>query len=105
MRLFHATRTQNIDSIQSQGLLARWDGVYLTDSIESAQRWMGWRFAAQGDRTFAVVEICAEGLELEEGADHSPLMHELFGAGKSLVCAESVPPDRIREIHLFSIGA
>ena len=105
MRLFHATRTANLDSIQEKGLLARWEGVYLTDSIESAQRWMGWRFAAEGERSFAVVEIDATDLHLVEGADHSPLMQQIFGAGKSLLHEETVPPDRIREIHLFAIGA
>ena len=50
MRLYHATRTANIPSIQEKGLLPMFGEIYLTDSIESAHRWMGFRFAAVGEK-------------------------------------------------------
>jgi len=105
IRLFHATKSGNVESILEQGLISRWEGVYLTDSIESAQRWMGWRFAAEGESRFAVIEVEVEESRLVEGMDHSPLMHELFGAGRSLVHPESIPREQVMEVHHFAIGA
>lgn len=105
MRLFHATRTSNIPSIQEKGLLPMFGEVYLTDSIESAHRWMGFRFAAMGEKTFSVVEVEVDEKSLIEGTDHSPLMVALFGVGKSLVSEKRIPKSRIRKIHHFKIGS
>jgi len=41
MKLYHATFVKNIESIKEKGLLKMWEGVYLTDSKESAIKWMG----------------------------------------------------------------
>ena len=101
LRLFHATSVENVDSILAQGLLAKWEGVYLTDSAESAARWMGFRFAAMGVNKFAVIEVEVSGRGLVEGIDHSPLMHTLFGAGKSILSPKPIPPSAIREVHYF----
>jgi hypothetical protein len=105
MRLFHATRTSNIPSIQEKGLLPMFGEVYLTDSIESAHRWMGFRFAAMEEKTFSVVEVEVDEKSLIEGTDHSPFMVALFGVGKSLVSEKRIPKSRIRKIHHFKIGS
>lgn len=102
---FHATSTKNVAAIKKEGLKPIWDFVYLTDSIESAQRWMGFRFQAQGEKSFAIVEVEMDPKELEEGTDHSPLMVKLFGVGKSLVTDKIVPPKSIKEIHYFEIAS
>ena len=78
--------------------------IYLTDSIESAHRWMGFRFAAVGEKTFSVVEVEVDEKDLYEGTDHSPLMVSLFGVGKSLVTTKRIPKSRIKKIHHFKIG-
>lgn len=101
LRLFHATAVENVDSILEKGLLSKWEGVYLTDSAESAARWMGFRFAAMGIDTFAVIEVELSSRGLVEGSDHSPIMHTLFGAGKSILSTKSIPPWAIREVHYF----
>jgi RNA:NAD 2'-phosphotransferase (TPT1/KptA family) len=38
VRLFHATSARNAESIKKKGLLSKWEGVYLTDTAESAAR-------------------------------------------------------------------
>lgn len=101
LRLFHATAVENVDSILAHGLLVKWDGVYLTDSAESAARWMGFRFAAMGIYKFAVIEVEVSSRGLIEGSDHSPMMHTLFGAGKSILSPKPIPPSAIREVHYF----
>jgi RNA:NAD 2'-phosphotransferase (TPT1/KptA family) len=101
LRLFHATAVENVDSILEQGLLSKWEGVYLTDSAESATRWMGFRFAAMGINKFAVIEVEVSRRGLVEGIDHSPIMHTLFGAGKSILSTKSIPPSAIKEVHYF----
>lgn len=102
-RFYHATRLANVMSIQETGLKPLFGEVYLTDSIESACRWMGFRFEAMGDNTFAVVEVEADPNKLEDGTDHSPIMQSMFGAGKSLVSNKRIPKSRIKKIHYFSI--
>jgi len=66
MRLFHATRSANIESILKKGLLPTFGEVYLTDSQESATRWMGFRFKAMGEREFAVIEVLDQNKMLKE---------------------------------------
>lgn len=102
-RFFHATRMQNIPGIQKEGLKAIWDFVYLTDSLESAQRWMGWRIKAMGDSVFAVVEVEADPAKLQEGTDHSPMMVNIFGVGKSFT-TDAVPKSRVKKIHYFQFN-
>lgn len=103
-RYFHATSLKNITQIQIEGLKPIWDYVYLTDSLESAQRWMGFRFKAQGEAGFAVVEVEMDPKELGEGTDHSPLMQQLFGAGKSLISEKRIPKTRIKKVHYFEFA-
>jgi hypothetical protein len=104
MRLYHATSAKNIESIQKKGLVSQFEGVYLTDSIESAQRWIGFRLRAQGETLLAVVEVEVDETKLEEGTDHSPLMVQLFGVGKSFLSPKNIPAKKIIEIHLFKMG-
>lgn len=102
-RYFHATRMANVDSIRKEGLKPVWDFVYLTDSKESALRWMGFRAKAMGDRVLAVVEVEANPKSLQEGSDHSPLMQMIFGAGRSLISEKRIPKSRIKRIHYFPL--
>ncbi len=104
VRLFHATSAKNAESIREKGLLSKWEGVYLTDTAESATRWMGFRLAAMGEPLMIVVEVEVEEKSLVEGCDHSPIMVQLFGVGKSLVSPKSIPPSKIKEIHYYQLG-
>ena len=104
VRLFHATSAKNAESIKEKGLLSKWEGVYLTDSAESVTRWMGFRLAAMGEPLMIVVEVEVEEKTLVEGCDHSPMMVQLFGVGKSLVSPKSIPPSKIKEIHYYQLS-
>jgi hypothetical protein len=97
--LYHATRFENLGSILEKGLVSKWEGVYLTDSRESAVRWMGWRFQAEGLKEMLIVEVKVNEKDLEDGIDHSPLMVKLFGVGKSLVHPEGITPDKITNLY------
>ena len=103
VRLFHATSARNEESIREKGLLSKWEGVYLTDSAESAARWIGFRLAAMGEPLMIVVEVEVEEKSLVEGADHSPIMVQLFRVGKSLVSPKKIPPSKIKEIHYYQL--
>lgn len=102
-RFFHATRTQNVDSILAEGILAKYGEVYVTDSIDSALRWMGFRFQAMGDPTMAIIEIEMDEKKLVDGTDHSPLMQKVFGCGRSLVSTSPILVERIVTVHYYSI--
>jgi RNA:NAD 2'-phosphotransferase (TPT1/KptA family) len=104
VRLFHATSARNAESIREKGLLSKWEGVYLTDTAESAARWIGFRLAAMGEPQMIVVEVEVEEKGLVEGCDHSPLMVQIFGAGKSLVSPKTIPPSKIKEIHYYQLN-
>jgi hypothetical protein len=104
MRAFHGTSVKNVGSIMEKGLLAKYDGVYLTDSEESALRWTGFRLRAMGESKIAVVEVEVDEKDLEEGVDHSPMMVQMFGVGKSLVSLESIPPEKIINVNLYEFG-
>jgi len=104
MKLYHGTYIENAESIREQGLLSRFEGVYLTDSLESAVRWVGIRMAAKEQNTMAVIEVDIDETNLEEGMDHSPMMVELFGVGKSLVSIDPIPPEKITDIHYIQFG-
>jgi hypothetical protein len=100
-RFFHATAVENVSSIQEKGILPKFGEVYLTDSVESACRWMGFRFAAMSKEVFAVIEVEADESKLIEGTDHSPMMVQLFGVGRSLVSEKKIPKSRIKRVHYF----
>jgi hypothetical protein len=104
VRLFHATSAKNAESIREKGLVSKWEGVYLTDSAESAARWMGFRLAAMGEPLMAIVEVEVEEKGLVEGCDHSPIMVQLFGVGKSLVSPKTIPPSKIKEIYYYQLN-
>ena len=103
-RFFHATSIENVQSIRDKGLIAKYGEVYLTDSLDSACRWMGFRLKAIGQDIMAVIEVEADETKLIEGCDHSPMMVQLFGVGKSLVSEKSIPKSRVKKIHYFKIG-
>lgn len=104
VRLFHATSATHEQSILEKGLLSKWEGVYLTDSAESAARWIGFRLRAQGEDRMIVVEVEVNNKDLVEGCDHSPLMVQMFGVGKSLLHAKPVPPEAIKRIHHYELN-
>lgn len=104
LRLFHATDADHEQSILEKGLISRWEGVYLTDTAESAARWIGFRLQAQGKSRMIVVEVEVNNKDLEPGTDHSPLMEKLFGVGKSLLHAKPIPPEAIKEIHYYGLN-
>lgn len=101
--LFHATSVKNVESIKEKGLLKSIfeGGVYLTDSADSAARWMGFRLAAVGEDILAVIEVEVEEDNLTEGMDHSPMMQQLFGCGESIVHIGDIPSDQIKDIHYY----
>lgn len=103
MRLFHGTSIENVESIQKTGLVSKYEGVYLTDSLESAIRWIGFRLSVTGAEVMAVIEVEVDEKKLEEGTDHSPLMVQLFGVGKSLVSTKAIPKSRVKKVHYFKL--
>lgn len=103
IKLYHGTSMKNLEAIQKEGLKQFWEGIYLTDSIESAQRWTGFRLRANGERELAVIEVEVDESNLEEGCDHSPMMETIFGVGKSILHIGHIPPNKIIECHLFSM--
>jgi hypothetical protein len=105
IRLFHGTSINNVDSIKKEGIKAIWEGVYLTDSLESATRWVGFKLATQGEKFVAVIEVEVNNDEkLVEGNDHSQFMVDIFGVGKSILSLKSIPKSRIKKVHYFKIG-
>jgi hypothetical protein len=65
---------------------------------------MGFRLAAMGEPQMIVVEVEVEEKGLVEGCDHSPLMVQIFGVGKSLVSPKTIPPSKIKEIHYYQLN-
>ena len=105
IRLFHGTSINNVDSIKKEGIKAIWEGVYLTDSLESATRWVGFKLATQGEKFVAVIEVEVNNDEkLVEGNDHSQFMVDIFGVGKSILSLKSISKSRIKKVHCFKIG-
>ncbi len=104
MRLYHATSTRNVNSIKREGLKVFWEGVYLTDSIDSALRWIGFRLRVNGEKNIAVVEVEVDETKLVEGADHSHFMVQFFGVGKSLLSLKPIPKSRIKKVHYYELG-
>lgn len=103
MRLYHGTSISNVASIKKEGLKAIWEGVYLTDSVVSATRWIGFRLSVTGETNMAIIEVEVDDKHLVEGNDHSPFMEKIFGVGKSILSLKSIPKSRIKKIHYYSI--
>ena len=82
IKAYHGTNVDNVASIKKKGLVSKYEGVYLTDSAESAARWIGFRLRAMGENMMAVIEVEVEEEELEEGMDHSTEMVRIFGVVK-----------------------
>ena len=99
VRLFHGTDYANLGSILKDGLISRFEGVYLTDSKESAARWIGFRLRADNKPKMAIIEVEVPEKGLEEGTDHSPMMVTLFGVGKSILSPENIPASAIRNVY------
>ena len=102
--LYHGTSPKNVESIKKTGLSIFFEGVYLTDSAESAARWTGMRAAFTGDDSVAVIKVEVDEDRLSPGIDHSPLMVTLFGVGESLLHEGAVEPDSILDVIYFKIG-
>lgn len=86
MKLFHATKLENVPSVLKDGLKCSLDGVYLSDTIEGAARWKAG--FAEKSLTVAVIEVIVDKRTIRKGKDHSPLMQEKVWRGKILFLAE-----------------
>jgi hypothetical protein len=104
-KLYHATDADNLGSILQNGLISKWEGVYLTDSAESAARWMGFRLAAMGKPKMVVIEVEVPARGLRKGVDHSPIMEKLFGVGKSILSPRSIPAEAILNVYEYQLNA
>lgn len=101
---YHATSAKNVKSIKKKGLLSQWEGVYLTDSEESAARWIGFRLNAMGETKMAVIKVEVDEEKTEPGTDHSPIMEQLFGVGKSILHQETIQPSQILDITYYKLN-
>ena len=102
--LFHGTSIENVESIKKTGLKSKWEGVYLTDSPQSAARWVGLRLAAMGESELAIICVSVDEDQLVPGCDHSPLMIKLFGVGESIVHPDPIPPDRVLDVLYYELN-
>ena len=100
MRLFHATKIENVPGILKDGVKKHLDGIYLSDSIDGAALW---KAAQTQNQTVAVVEVEVDECAIREGEDHSPEMQAVFGAGKSFVSTKKIPSKSIKRIHFRTI--
>ena len=99
--LYHGTSVKNVPSILEEGISKFWEGVYLTDSAESAARWTGFRLRAMGEDEIAVIKVLVSEDRLTPGCDHSPMMVTIFGVGESILHEGAVPPEKILEVMYF----
>ena len=104
VKLYHATDADNLGSILDKGLISKWEGVYLTDSEESAARWIGFRLAAMGKPKMVVIEVLVDDKGLVPGTDHSPIMQTKFGVGKSILSKKSIPPSAISKVIEYKLA-
>ena len=90
---------RNLGSILRKGILKSKfeDGVYLTDSAESAVAWV---FIRTPD-DILVIEVEVDEDKIELGCDHSPLMQEIFGAGESYLYMDNIPPAQLLNFLKF----
>lgn len=100
MRLFHATKIENVPGILKDGLKKHLDGIYLSDSIEGAALW---KAVQMQNQTVAVVEVEVDERAIREGEDHSPEMQAVIGAGKSFVSTKKIPSKSVIQIHFGTI--
>ena len=100
MRLFHATKVENVPGILKDGLKSQGEGIYLSDSIAGAARW---KAATMQGILIAVVEVEVDGRAIRAGDDHSPAMQKLFGAGKSFWSAKDIPSESVIKVHFRTI--
>jgi len=102
---YHGTSFDNVDSIDENGLISQFEGIYLTDSADSACRWIGFRLKAGNtpDPIVAVVAVEMFEDELEPGTDHSPIMVQLFGVGASFLGPQKIDKSRIKGWEFFKI--
>lgn len=99
--LYHGTSVKNVPSILEEGLSRFWEGVYLTDTAESAARWTGFRLRAMGEDEVAVIKVIVSEDHLTPGCDHSPMMVSLFGVGESILHEGAVSPEKILDVMYF----
>lgn len=102
MKYFHATQLENVPSIWEDGLRLCLGEIYLTDTIDSAMRWAAMRMLGQESFEIAVVEVEIDETLVEEGTDHSPIVHTLFGVGPSFVTRQPIEAEQIIDIHHLS---
>lgn len=101
--LYHGTSVNNLNSIMEQGIKQMFEGVYLTDSAESAARWCGFKLAMIGEKRVAVIEVEVDDDNIEPGMDHSPMMHTMFGVGESFLHHGDVTKDKLREEYIYEV--
>jgi hypothetical protein len=101
MKLFHATKIENVPSILKDGLKCSLDGVYLSDTIKGAAKWKAGFVETSLD--VVVVEVEIDGRKIRKGNDHSPLMQKKFGAGKSFLSHKSIPSKSVKRIHFCTL--
>jgi len=104
MIAYHATSAKNVRSIKKKGLFSQWEGVYLTDSEESAARWIGFRLRAMGETKMAVIKVEVDEEKCEPGTDHSPVMETLFGVGKSILHPDVISTESILDITYYKLN-
>ena len=101
---YHGTSFDNVDSINENGLISQFEGIYLTDSVDSACRWIGFRLKALDPNPIvAVVAVEMFEDELIPGTDHSPMMAKLFGVGASFLGPQKINKSRIKGWDFFKI--
>ena len=103
-KLYHGTSVKNVEGILSEGISKFWEGVYLTDSAESAARWCGFKLKAMGENQVAVIEVEVDESKLTDGCDHSDMMVKLFGVGAALLHEGAVPLDQVKNVIYYGFG-
>lgn len=86
----------------AEGIKQHWEGVYLTDSAESAAKWVGLKLHALGEDSVVVFEVEVEAHKLSDGTDHSPIIHELMGVGESILHEGNISNKKIKNVLEFS---
>lgn len=103
MILFHGTDYNNLSSILSRGLKKHWEGIYLTDSKESAFRWVAFKLKAMGLKDVLVVEVDVDENLCQPGMDHSPFIEKIFGCGKSILYTDNISTKNILNYYHYKI--
>jgi len=103
-KYYHGTRKENLTSIMDKGLLSKFEGVYLTNSVDSASRWMIPRLLASDVGKLIVIEVTIDSDSVVEGCDHSEMMVKLFGVGESWLSIDNIPSDKITNVFDVELG-